>query len=218
MKRFQIIVALFALCALGAITTSVATAEQGFLPRKTNDVTLASTGAVTFETASKTQIKCAKLDESPGTLSSDKHWTVTLHVLGCKALGFAMNSLGDKSEELLAETLVLFCGFLLSFPFVHLAFELDKGSHLEIPAVGVLLELAGQVLGDILTTGPAKEYLVDFSGKEGKQNTTECKDGKETKKNTLTTETNHSGTKEATSLGLAGGSAKLLEEMELMES
>jgi hypothetical protein len=214
MQRFRILgVALLAIFALGAVAAVAANAEEGFLPRKTNDFTFEGTAKnkPTLETTAGSTIACEKLTGS-GTLKSDKQAEkVTLDFDGCSALGFPDNTLGDTSGLLLlTEAAASVC--LLTGGGFGLIIE-PKEVHIEVPAISTLLLVKGSVIGKITTVGPAKEYGVEFAGTKGKQNITECVDKVEHK---LLVSTN-GGTPELAAQKVIA-TLKFLEAMELMDS
>jgi hypothetical protein len=211
MTRIKVVgLALLAILALGAFAATTALAEEGFLLPGGGKFTLVSVlgGETKFEAAGGTSVTCKKLDETHFEVESDKHAKVTLHWLECTSLGFPVNSLGDKSGEILMPVLLLVCldpnnveGKLVDE--FGIAVEIEKG-HLEVPALGSLIELNGRFLGAILTKGEAKLWSVEFLGAKGKQTVTKCLEGKSEKLHNLTSSTNH-GAAEALSVNITGG-------------
>jgi hypothetical protein len=182
MKSLKLIgLSLLAVFALGAFAAS-AFAEEGFLP---TPKTATSLGGVSVLTSTGGEvIECAKSDEVTLTSVNDKKSTGTLRFLGCKSAGFAVNSVGDKSEEILVPIEFLVCldaknneGKLLDE--FGMAATITGGTPLKIeqPATGVKVEVKGTALAAILTTGEAKLFSVEFLGSKGKQTVTECLQG-----------------------------------------
>jgi hypothetical protein len=223
MKRFKPIgLLLLAIFALGAFAASTASAEEGFLPQQETGNLLGGESKLELE-GGAAAINCKKLDASTFTASpkgSDKHSTGTIHWLECKASFFSANSLGDASEVILVPTELLVCldaknakGELLAN--FGVAGEV-KGVHLEVPALGLLVEVNGRALGTVEGT-KGKLFGSKFAGKEGKQTVTECLEGANVKKHTLTGIENH-GAAKAASENVVGGLLQFPAEVELMDS
>jgi hypothetical protein len=227
MKRMKLIgLMLLAVFALGAFAAATASAEEGFLPTPKTATALGGTSIL--ETASKANITCTSLDDSTITMENDKHGKATLQWLGCKAEGlFGANSLGDKAEVILAEVLFLVCldptnaaGTLIdNFGVIG---EVVGKLHLEVPAVGALTIVTGAALGAILTTGPAKLWIMEFNrvgtGSPGAQVVTDCKQGTTTILHNLLSELNENKKPEAASENVASGLLQFPSEVELMDS
>jgi len=189
MKSIKLLgLTLLAVFALGAFAAMSASAEEGFLPltQKTGN---ALGGESVLATEKGESIVCEKLDESTITFTNDKHGEGTLHWLNCKLknLGLAVNSLGDESKVILAKVLFLVCldpknAAKTLIDNFGVAAEIDTPVHLEVPAIGTLIEVDGTALGAILTTGPAKLWVMEFKGEKGKQTVTECLEGANVKK------------------------------------
>jgi hypothetical protein len=227
MKRIKLFdLSLPTVFALAALVAATASAEEGFLPTPKTATALGGTSIL--ETTGKANITCTSLDDSTITMENDKRGKATLQWLGCKAEGlFGLNSLGDKAESLLAEVLFLVCldptnasGTLIdNFGIIA---EVVGKLHIEVPAVGVLTILTGTVLGAILTTGPAKLWIMEFNrvgtGSPGAQVVTDCKQGTTTILHSLKVETNENGKPEAASENVASGLLQFPETVELMDS
>ena len=210
---------LLALLVLGAFVASAASAEEGFLPLKNKKATVV--GGVATLSAGGAAITCQKLDLSlsPITFENDKHAKGTLHFLECilEPFGVEIHSLGDSAGEILVTgALFLVCLNPTATRTFGVAVEVAN-LHLEAPAIGVLIEVNGRVIGTVLTAGPAKNYEVEFAASEGVQEVKACKEGKATKEHTLTSETNHSGKPEAAT-EKAKATLEFEEEQELMDS
>jgi hypothetical protein len=193
MKSLQLIgLLLSAVFALGAFAAS-AFAEEGFLegtgtPKPAN--ILGGKSILSF-LKSEEKLECEKLDASTLTFTNHKTAKATLHWLGCKVAGlFAFNSLGAKTEEVLAPVNFTVC---LSpnnsgTDKFGIAAEVVGDLHLEVPTVAVLIEVLGTVLGAILTIGKARLFSVEVKTKTlGDQNVTVCG----TFTHTLATAKNH---------------------------
>jgi hypothetical protein len=221
---------LLALLALGAFAAATASAEEGFLPTPKTANILGGTS--TLGTASGFGITCEKLDESTITFNNEKekepdsHGTATLHWLGCTTLGklVGVNSLGDKAKEILAKVLFLVCldptnpaGKLLAN--FGIAAETDEPVHLEEPSTGTLQIVTGRVIGIVLTVGPAKLWVVDFTAtSQGVQAADLCIKGVETKKHTLTSEENENKKPETGSEEVKAGLIQFPSEVKLEDS
>jgi hypothetical protein len=180
MKLFGL--SLLALLALGALVASSASAVEGFLVGGTATPTTANVlgGESILETSAKIPIKCATLDDSTITFESDHHAKGTLHWLGCKSLGQAAKTKPDTGEEILVPVLFLVCLDPLNAKKELVALygvigETTETATIEIPTLGAKIEVKGAVAGAILTSGSTKLFVVDFTGKEGKQTVTDCK-------------------------------------------
>jgi hypothetical protein len=186
MKQLRIILmALFALFAFGAFAASMANAEEGVL--KASGAaglvdSLIEGGASTFTTAAGPAIECKTLDDSLIVPSSDSHGTATLHWLSCTAGGLSFNSVGDKSGggEVLVPVEILIC--LLASGQYAAAVTPPATVKLEVPALGLTMEIKGTIIGEIKQTTlgeKGKHFTVIFTGAKGKQTVaTECKDEK----------------------------------------
>jgi hypothetical protein len=207
---------LVAVLAVAALT-AIASAEEGFLPLVNKEVAWSS-GKLILESTGGWSYQC-KSSEGKGTFANDKHFTIEMHFNECTSAGFAMNSLGDKTGVVLFTALALVCLINSEKLTFGIIIELPSGGvHLEIPALGELLVLAGSYIGEVLTTGLAKSFVVDITGKAGKQNVVECKDGKEVKKGSLTSEPNENKKPEPASVNMESGSLKFSETKELMDT
>jgi hypothetical protein len=200
MKRMKLIgLMLLAVFALGAFAAASASAEEGFLPFQALGNILGGESKLATEKGKESEaITCKKLDESHINFSSDKHGTAVVHWLECTTAGglVGVNSLGAKAKEILIEVLFLVCldpktaaGTLVDSFGMEAA--IVGTAHLELPSVGTLIELKGAALGAVLTTGPAKLWVVEFLGKEGKPTVTDCLEGANIKLGNLLLSKNH---------------------------
>jgi hypothetical protein len=221
MKSLKLIgLSLLALFALGVFAAASASAEEGFLPTPTTANVLGGESVLATE-AFGSEIKCGKLDASTITFSNDKHATGTLHWLECTLLGSDIHSLGAKAKEILVAISFLGCldpksGATLVDEF-GVSGEVQGTAHLEAPALGVLVEVAGAALGAVLTKGKAKLFSVEFKGSKGKQTVTECLEGANKKVHNLIASTNHGEFKPA-SENVVGGLVQFTKEVELEDS
>jgi hypothetical protein len=198
MKRFRIIgLALLALFALGAFAASMAFAEEGVLPLKVKTVNILAK-KTTLQNTAKETVQCDELKGS-GSFTTDSHGTATLDFNGCESGGFLVWSLGEVVPKVLAEALILMpVAFLICLINSEkltfgLFVELTSPVHVDNTSIGILTILEGALIGEILTV-KGKLFVIDFVGKEGKQNITECKDEKGGVKKHSLTSTNLSET------------------------
>jgi hypothetical protein len=220
MKSLKLIgLSLLAAFALGALAAD-AFAEEGFLPTPKTATILG--GALIFVTTGGAALECTKLDEVTVTFSNDKTATATIHFLGCKAGGFAENSEGDKTEEILVPVKFLVCldpkssaGALLDE--FGIAAEIVGTLKIVQPATGTKTSIKGTFLGAVLTTGEAKLFSVEFLGSKGKQTVTECLQGTTKIKHTLEVSLN-GGAFEAASENIAGGLFQFPSSVKLEDS
>lgn len=227
MKRMKLIgLSLLAIFALGALAVTTASAEEGFLPSPGLANVLG--GLSTLEIEGGGKITCEKLDETHIeflSLEPDRHAEGTLHWLGCKAENlFKANSLGDKEGEILVPVLLLVCldtknaEKKLVTEFGVLALVVGT-THLEVPAVGTLIEVKGQALASIKAKAGEKLtlFVAEFVGSKGKQNITKCLIGAKEVTHNLEGSTNHAAFKPA-SENVAGGLVQFESAVELMDS
>jgi len=226
MKSLKLIgLSLLALFALGVFAAASASAEEGFLPLKVKEGNALGKLSI-LETSNGSKIECAELDASTITFSNDKHGKATFHWLKCKegTFGFPASSLGSKEGEILAKVLLLVCldpkdaaGKLIDEYGV--SGEIEGNLHLEVPSLGVLIEVLGAALGAILTKGKAKLFSVEFTnnGTAGEQTVKDCLEGANVKLHTLMSSMNHKPEELASEL-VEGGLVQFKEEVELMDS
>jgi hypothetical protein len=221
MKRLRILgVSLLALFALGALAASSSSALEGLLPLNQSFTVLSKTAKL--ETTNKEQITCGETKgNGQAEKESNTHGTVTFDFLKCEILGFPAFSLGEKEPKeikealILVEVLYLIC--LLANLVFHIFLTIDKPVHIEAPALGVLVNVTGTVIGTLLTA-KGKLLVADFTGKEGKQeNGTECKDeAGNVKKAELLSEKDPEKALKA-SENVEGGLIQFTNEVELMD-
>ncbi len=228
MKRIRIMgCTLLALFALSAVMAATASAEAGFLPRTNPKFTIEG-GLSTLNTAGGLLLSCSSLDPSKGTLANAKHATVALNWLKCTSAGFSFNSENDKGQSgtILIEVLLLVClkpenseGKVLGE--FGIAAEIDKGPiTIEEPSVSEKLKLKGTIIGVVTAKAGEKlsEFKVAFTGEKGKQVVAKCKDGTETKPESLLMESSLTKVNEVASENIAGGEIVFEKEQELMDS
>jgi len=232
MKRMKLIgLMLMAVFALGAFAASVASAEEGFLPRQATGLALGAESIL--ETAGGQKIVCKTLDTGEIKMSTDKTGEGTLHWLGCKAEGlFAAKSLGATgAEEILALVKFLVCLDPTNVKIVEkkevktlldamgIAGEVVGKLHLEVPVAGILTIVTGTALGAILTTGKATLWLMEFgSTPKGVQTVAECKQGTVAVKQSLMSEENENKKPIAASEEVKGGLLQFKEAVELEDA
>jgi len=216
MKCLRIsILALLALLALSANMVSPSSAEQGFLPLSTKGVQFLAIGEFVWETHNKESTKCTKTSGT-GTFTSDSKATGTLTFEGCTSLGFSSLSLTSTTAGQVKENVSLAICLINSAELKFgIAITPTETAHVEVPAVGVLFELKGTIIGEIATK-KGKLFSITFGGKEGLGNVPECKAGTETIKSSLLSR------KDPEAFGELSWSIKLLvqfgEEVELMDA
>jgi hypothetical protein len=174
--------------------------KLGILPGKGNTFTSTS-GKGTLETVGGSKIECAS-DSVEGKLSSETAGEATIIFKGCKALGFAANSLGQAKEEIKTEVALTLCYLNKAKAEVGILTELKKALHIEVPSLATLLSVTGSAVGKITpvnseeTTGP---FELKFEQGKGKQTQTKCEGGSEESFKTAKNEGTAEQTGEATS-------------------
>jgi hypothetical protein len=159
---------LLALFALGAVTASMASAEEGVLEPANFTI---KGGALTLKNLNNEETKCTAWTGSGTFLTEkekDQHATGTIDVTGCTALGFASNTLGDPSGTILVKVLFLVCltnSATLLFGFL---IEPTETVHIEVPVAKILILVKGAFIGSLVKAGEAtgKEFEVSFSEKD----------------------------------------------------
>ena len=226
MKSLKLIgLAPMAVFALGAFAAS-ASAEEGFLVGGggTPKTTIFLGGKLVLETSNKTKFECTKVDDTTLTFTNDKTFTSTLLFLGCKSLGFAVNSEGDAAETVLVPVKFLVCldpknvkGELIDE--FGIAGEVVGTLKLKIPAAGIGIEVKGTTLGAVLTKGSATLFNVEFkgSGTAGEQAVTSCLQGTTTLTHNLL-ESFNKGAFELASETIESGLIQFEKATELMDS
>jgi hypothetical protein len=227
MKSLKLIgLALIAVFALGAFAAS-ASAEEGFLVGGSGTPKTGTFlgGSVVFETTSKSTIECTKVDDTTLTFTNDKTYTATLAILECKALGFGIRSEGDPAKTILVPVKFLVCldpknsvskALVDNFGIVA---EIAGTLKLEVEGVKVSVELKGQVLSAVLTTGKANLFNVEFAkgATAGSQAVTECLQGENKLGQTLLSSFNK-GAFESTNEQITSGLVQFEKATELMDS
>jgi hypothetical protein len=222
MKRLRIIgISLLALFALGAVTASMALAEEGVLPKPTTTVQVLGTNA-TLGTAGAA-VFC-KVLTGTATFTSDSHGTGKLDFNECEVAGLAAFSLGEKETTVVKEALILasvsFLVCLINSAALTfgLFVEVEKEApvHIHVKAIGSLITVKGAVIGEF-TAKKGKLIPILFKGEKGKQAVTECKDeAGGVKKHTLASKTNAEAEVVA-SENVEKGLLQFTEEVELMD-
>jgi hypothetical protein len=224
MKRLRIIgLALLALFALGAVSASTASAVEGFLPLNKKGIQVLGK-KVLLQTAGGASIHCLKVTGT-GAFTNDHHGTGTLDFDECEVFGtgFAAYSLGDKKTTVVKEALilvpVLFLVCLIDSAklLFGIFIETTETIHIHVEALGDLLEVAGAIIGHILTV-KGKLFVVHFVGLKGANNVAECKDEEgKVKKWTLTSKLDPNKA-ELGSEFATEGLIQFEEEVELMDT
>ena len=222
MKRFRIIgLSLLALLALGAFAASTASAVEGVLPLKLKNFTLLSKKAK-LQTVAGSEIVCAEL-KGKGSFTSDIVGTATLDFLGCEILGFPAFSLGDAVPKVVSEALILvpvsfeICLITSATLVFGIFVKLSNSVHIDALGVGVLVDVSGQVIGEVSPNKGKLAKLV-FEGAKGKQTKApECLDEKGGKKVTDLKASVNGAAAEASSQNVEAGLIQFEEEEELMD-
>ena len=215
---------LLALLAFGALTAVAASAEEGVLPGAGSKYSVTGEKA-TLEDSEGKQIVCKKV-EGKSELTTDTHSLIILDFTGCTAAGFPLNSLGDASGTILTAILALVCLVSSTALLFGLFLEIEKflemnTVHIEVPAIGTLIDVTGAVIGHILTAAGKKttKFTVDLAGAKGEGNVKECVDEKGgVKKTNLAAETNHNGKPLPASEKVTNGLITFEKEVELMDT
>jgi hypothetical protein len=163
--------ALLALVALGAVSASMASAEEGVLAPAAFTI---KGGTATYLTLEKEEVKCKETAGAGKFLTEkekDQHATGSFTFKGCTALGLASNTLGDVSGTIKINVLFLIC---LVEPktlvFGVLIQPTEAPVHIEVPSVKALLLLKGAIIAELETTGlEGTEWNIVLKGKNGGQ-------------------------------------------------
>jgi hypothetical protein len=218
MTRRRTIISVIQLALFVALATAGrAAAEEGFSPLANTGATVEGGGGTTTLSTGSLTITCKAMEPTLVVFSNHKHATGHLKFTGCQTVGLAVFSLGDPKETFLVEALFLVCLNAGESKF-GIAIEFDQTLHLEIPSVGVLFVVRGLVIGRVLTVFSSAVYSIDFGGSKGKQAVTECKEGLNTKKHTLSLEMNENGKPETASENIVPVLLSFSEPEELVDS
>jgi hypothetical protein len=217
MKRIRIVgLMLLALFALGAVAATAASAEEGFLPLTKKGLQILS-GEAKLETHTKLSINCTTTSGT-GTFKNDSEGSGTFTFEKCTALGFpALSLTSTTSGQIKANVTYVVCLINSAELKFGIAITPSETVHIEVPAAGILLEVKGTIIGEILTKGPAKLYVVDFGGKEGLGNVAECKHGTTTIKKSFESKKCPEAFEEASQFAVKG-LMQFEEEVELMDT
>jgi hypothetical protein len=203
MRTFKLLGTLLAVLALAAIATASASAEEvlwKWLPGAPGTTFSGESGKATLQEDGGGSIICKKSETKAkeGELLEEgskegKDATLALafiHFSGCTAAGLATNSLGDSSGIILVHVDIHNC--LISAGHFGLLIK-PLPVHLEIPSIGALKVVEGDFVAEILAVGtpPTTHWNLDINQVGGLQSIEKCEGGA---KETLLTETNHSGT------------------------
>jgi len=187
MDRLRIIgLVLLTLFALGALSASMATAEEGALPAEPSS----GTGGVTTLETEKEQIQCkeAKILEAKFLTEKEKdqRGTAVLHLTGCKAEKLdPANTLGDESGVILIKVSFLLCLVEPKTLVYGVLVEPLETAHVEAPLIKALMLVKGAVIAQAKAgqSNKGTEFTFVLKGEKGKQTeATKCEiNGKEFK-------------------------------------
>jgi hypothetical protein len=214
MKTISLAVGLCALIAIVGTPVTASAAEEGFLPLSKKSVTF-SAKKVTYESTTGSAWVCGAMSGG-GAFTSDGHGKGSLDFEKCTVLGFMAVSLGDKEGLILEPILFLVCLINSAKQQYGLFIELSESVHIELPALGLLLILAGSFIGEFLTKA-GKLFIIDVTGSKGKPNITECKDQSGGVKKALLTESENGKSPVAEDVVTEGAFIQFEETVELME-
>jgi hypothetical protein len=160
MRVFKLIGAMVIVLSVTVVVTTTALAQEILWPwllGKAGTKFTGESGKVTFEETGGGTIKCERSEVS-GEITSEKTLALaTIDFTGCKALGFAVHSLGDKTEAILWHAHIHNC--VISTGHAGLLIK-PLPVHLEIPSLITLLETTGSFIVEIKPNreGGAKEF------------------------------------------------------------
>jgi hypothetical protein len=119
-------------------------------------------------------IKCEK-DKPLGEIIGFKTATVDVHFEGCKAIGFAANSVGDTSGVILVRGVGTLCYLSKVSRIVGLLVEIAPTLQVEVPTAKQKIEVKGTVIGEVHPVNSSQTTgEVLFTQKEGKPGVTKC--------------------------------------------
>jgi hypothetical protein len=197
MKRFSIVgVMLTAILAMAAMGATSAMATVAELPEFLKNVPDTFTGAGAggkLRSLAKELIECEKYTIE-GEVTNGSHGKINhLDFKGCKALGFAGNSLGDLSGIILVDAVPFESCYIKEGKGTELeaGLYLEKISvHIEVPASGQLVNVEGSLIAKAEPINTlTKKFTLKSEQKEkaeGDAKFTTCKLAKNTLKAELT--------------------------------
>jgi hypothetical protein len=191
-----------AVLALTAITATTATSAlgaqaEGFLPT-TKFIGEGKGGKL--ETLGKKQTTCTGTKILSGTMETDSHGTIDIHLTGCTAFGiFQANSLGDSAGTILSINLWLLC--LMNSLGLGYGIWIEPATPTHIEAGGILITSQGGIIGEIAPNAKSLKKTMTFSESNG-DSIRSCTGTKGETKNSNATLTEDKGKPE--SAGLSG--------------
>lgn len=182
MQRFKVFGAtLVALIALGAVMASASMAAlPEFSPSTAQKFKGTGKAGELTTLGGGIAIKCTA-NTLEGTITGPNTGTVNITFTGCSALGFPSNSLGDAEKVILTGTLNYELCYINKAEKVVGVYISGVNSHIEVPSLGVLINVTGSLIGQVtpvnsLKTGP---YTFTFAQSgAGDQKFTECTNAK----------------------------------------
>jgi len=164
------VVAVFAIVAIFAVNAATAAAAlPEFLTNITANTFTGTNGVGKLETVGKVPINCTAGTDK-GEVTGAKTGTISSSFTGCNAFGAPANSLGDESGVILVNAPFVLCFIKSGAPLEVGLFIKEINVHIEIPLVGLLINVTGSVVARItplnsLKTGP---YTIEFTQAGGK--------------------------------------------------
>lgn len=175
MRRFAVVgAALLAVLALTAIAASSALAAlPEFLPG--SGVTITGTsGKGALQIKGGGTIKCEK-DVPLGEINGAKTAAIDVHFEGCKAIGFAANSVGDAAGVILVKGTGTLCYLSKAAKTVGLSVEVSPTLQIEVPTAKQKIEVKGTIIGEAKPVNSSKTTgEVVFTQKEGVPGIEKC--------------------------------------------
>jgi len=177
MRRFAVVgAALLAVLALTAVVASSAVAAlPEFLP-SSGVIIGGSSGAGELQIQGGGTVKCEK-DKPLGEITGPKTATIDVHFEGCKALGFAANSVDDKAKAgvILVKGTALLCYLSKAAKTVGLLVTISPKLEIEVPTAKTIITVEGSVIGEVKPINKSQTTgEVIFTQKEGKPGIEKC--------------------------------------------
>jgi hypothetical protein len=168
--------ALLAVLALAALSCATALALPEFLPNPEGKSIQfwGNSGKGQLQIQGGGTVKCEG-DNISGELLTLTHLYIDIDFLGCKAIGFAANSVADKAGVILAKGLGLLCYIFKLAKTVGLSVEVTPTLQIEVPTAKQKIEVKGSVIGEVKPVN--LKHLsseVVFTQKEGKPGIEKC--------------------------------------------
>ncbi len=165
--------AVMALAVISALTAGAAFGAQaeGFLPTTNKFIGTGLGGKL--ETLGGKVTECGKTTITAGTYETDSHGKATIEYSKCKAFGlFTANSLGDKSEIILAPSTYLLC--LITPQTLEYGVFIELTTPIHVEAAGKLLTLAGGIIGKIVENTASLKKTLTFKASKGDSEPKTC--------------------------------------------